>query len=636
MENSSSSNEESPPAPQLDTVIELLQQMSSQMSGLDQRLVNIEGQTSQLQDRMMVIEKETTVAKSTDKGVADTPAQDDSQVKLSNSSSPIYNQNTPVLSSASSTPPVVDNSRLLPDDFTRNFGFQTHQRQSLAPDEYRRAHMSVNMKADIPPFDFQLAKFKPYSVLKFIEQLDHYLLRYFKISYSQGTNTDFALLVTQYVHDDFRRQLGMSLPPNVCDTTDDATWYSLPNQRFFKITRAALQPQSEYSYSTTLLGNVYLDNSLNFSNLTVFNFKTPFSSMMKFLHKFGAMHDFLNMPDDYVEGCSTCVPHVNCNTSGAIRVFKTLLSQRCETAVVDGLVGMAHTALQNSNETDAKKRRLSNVPGTSRRRSPPNKFESVEEFLKFIGFVIEDYLQVFKSQLRFVSLMKRRTFHSSNSSSSSTVVQSLDHPPCSQSYDQELSDCDSIESTPTLQYVTTKSQDGLRKVNVCWQFLRNGECSQSKLGRTCPYSHTHTAVVEFANSDLAKMVATINKCISGVENRFALHRHKDTCNARVNGTQQERFQPSHRKFSPSMLPQQKGAGTGESSTALSRMTTGRRDPTGDRPGIIRIHPRPPVTPPTPVLPPVADDEVEVIVLSDSDHLDDIMDQDTASSSESDI
>ena len=633
MDDSSASSTD--PQYSLETLTNLIlgmdERIKSQSVALEARLTSIEEQAVSSNARLLDLENAPNKME-TPVNTKRAKQDGDLHMKSAKSLSPIFSQSTnSVSSSSSSTPPGGDHC--LPEDFSKNFGFQTHSRQSLAPHEYRRAHMSVNMKADIPPFDAQLVKFKPYNVLRFIEQLDQYLLRYFKCSYSSGAETDYAVVVTQYVHDDFRRQLGMSLPPSVCDITDDKAWYSMANVKFFRFTRAALQPQSEYNYSQLLQYNVYLDNTLNLTNLSVFNFKQPFASILKFLHKFVTMHDFLNTPEDYVEGCFTCVPDVNCSTHGAIRVFKILLLQRCESVVVDALISMAKTALRYSTDSDAKKRRLSHIPGEDRRRVPPNKFESVEEFVKFVGFVIEDYLKLFKSQQRFIPLMKRRTFHSSPSSS----VQLLDNGDSTQSCDDDdSSEQDYVDPTPDLElrYVATKSSDSLRKVNVCWQFLRNGECSQSKLGRVCPYSHTHTAVVEFANTELSKIVAVVNKCIPATEDRFALHRFKNTCNAKVTaGQQQDGFQPSHRKFSPNMLPQQKGA---RESAGLSNMSSRYYNRPGDRPGIIRMHPRPPVTPPTPVMPPVTEEEVEVIVLSDSDHLDDEMERDSTSTAGSDL
>ena len=78
-----------------------------------------------------------------------------------------------------------------------------------------------------------------------------------------------------------------------------------------------------------------------------------------------------------------------------------------------------------------------------------------------------------------------------------------------------------------------------------------------------------------------------------------------------------------------MLPQQKSA---RESTGLSNMSSRYYNRPGDRPGIIRMHPRPP----TPVMPPVTEEEVEVIVLSDSDHLDDEMERDSTSTAGSDL
>ena len=59
----------------------------------------------------------------------------DLHMKSAKSLSPIFSQSTnSVPSSSSSTPPGGDHC--LPEDFSKNFGFQAHSRQSLAPDEY--------------------------------------------------------------------------------------------------------------------------------------------------------------------------------------------------------------------------------------------------------------------------------------------------------------------------------------------------------------------------------------------------------------------------------------------------------------------------------------------------------------------
>ena len=66
-----------------------------------------------------------------------------------------------------------------------------------------------------------------------------------------------------------------------------------------------------------------------------------------------------------------------------------------------------------------------------------------------------------------------------------------------------------------------------------------------KEGKTCGRSHERKAVLEFAQSQLPKMIKTVNKCVSSGEDKYILSRVKSRSATNTSSTP---FQPSHRRF----------------------------------------------------------------------------------------
>ena len=600
-----------------DLLIGMENRLSSQISSIEVRVTSLENKNSPI-----MVKSDTSDSSEKDPSPISTSGSDhEPKLKMSRPDpttlfGPEASNDGPNVLLSSSTDFL---------DVTQNFPLASSstpplpsRRQSIEPSEYRQATMSVNYKTDIPPFTSMLKSFRPDAVLSFMENMDQYLMRHFKITYSTHPQlTDQYVVVTQQVGDTFRANLQTLLrePSCIASVVDDSKWLNMSNVLFFRLTRMAMQPTSEHSYFQTLRYNVPSVADLrDITSINVFNWHKKIPPLKKFLTEFVRVHTYLNMQAEYPNEplVQSSVPDVNDFANGSSKCLKLLLTEKCGAEFADGLINLSTSKLR-AFLREQQSRRSNYRPGVippTPSRPTVQKFVDVDELIRYVTKVLNEFTDLYRELDKFRSFhFRRRTggFHSSSSSPSSTVHQLGDYDADSHADDDDDSDSEpSFDSPPVKVFAVSNSGStgfgSSGKPSVCWQFLRNGECSMRRGGQSCPYSHAPGAIADFASAELPKIVGVVNKCIPDQSMRFALHRNSSSCNAKREGSTS--FQPSHRKFDKLQ----------GSRTPPPRPSYGPPRSNAPR-SVMRIQPRPPSATP-PLYPPTGSDVIEL-----SDHSD---------------
>ena len=173
--------------------------------------------------------------------------------------------------------------------------------------------------------------------------------------------------------------------------------------------------------------------------------------------------------------------------------------------------------------------------------------KAFNNFLKLSQAMITEQLnEAFKNLKKFIGFFKKKSFHKAISNNR------LDANSTSES-----DDCEKWPRQSTLQdddfaslHATSNSETFAPQ--ACWNFLLNGECPLSRQGKTCTRSHDQKVVLDFARTQLPKMITIINKCVSNTMEKYVLHQIDKPCVASSRqstmATHGSSFQPSHRNF----------------------------------------------------------------------------------------
>ena len=425
-------------------------------------------------------------------------------------------------------------------DTTRNFpaGLMNNtrsRRQSFDPgdEQYREAHMTVNMKKDIPVFENQLNSLTVKGVLSFELAVDNYMSEHYKASYKAGDTIDHILRFRDRIPESTRRILGMLVPdPSII--VEDKKWRALSNRQIMRIIRVALQPDSESDYAYKMTHNIDSQGLKDISNnLNVFNYQVKIPPLRKFFKDFGEVHTYLNMQGEALDKNTDVVSYVadvNCSSNGGLKLLRTLLTEPLGKEFTDALITMATSRLRlvMKSQSDIRTSVL------AKKVSIRGKFTDVEEMLEYCTAILEDFVDSFKGLKKFSCFFRKRSFH--NNSTNNNQLELFDS-------DTSWKRGDVLEDGDTSFNALTQAMD--KKAQVCWMFLLNGECSLLKEGKTCGRSHDRKAVLEFAQSQLPKMINTVNKCVSSAEDKYILSRVKSRSATSTSSTP---FQPSHRRF----------------------------------------------------------------------------------------
>jgi hypothetical protein len=212
-----------------------------------------------------------------------------------------------------------------------------------------------------------------------------------------------------------------------------------------------------------------------------------------------------------------------------LKLLRTLLTEPLGKEFTDALITMATSRLRLVMKSQSDIR----TSIAAKKASIRGKFNDVEEMLEYCTAVLEDFVDSFKGLKKFSCFFRKRSFHNTSNNNQLELYDS----------DTSWKRGDVLEDSDTSFNALTQAVD--KKTQVCWMFLLNGECSLLKEGKTCGRSHDRKAVLEFAQSQLPKMINTVNKCVSSGEDRYILSRVKSRGATSTSSTP---FQPSHRRF----------------------------------------------------------------------------------------